>query len=39
MARREGLTGVEERGIGARGLRRNLGDLVVSGVGNDDGTA
>ena len=31
MARREGPTGVEERGIGAEGLPRNLGDLVVSG--------
>ncbi len=41
MARREGPTGVEERGIGAGGFPRNLGDLVVSGdVGDDgDGTA
>src|SRR5688572_7461023 len=29
MARREGPTGVEERGISARGLPRNLGDLVA----------
>jgi hypothetical protein len=35
MARHEGPAGVRERGIGARGLPRNLGDLVVSGdVGN-----
>jgi len=36
MARREGPAGVGERGIGARGFPRNLGDLTVSGgVGND----
>jgi hypothetical protein len=29
-ARREGLAGVGERGIGAIGLPRNLGGLVVS---------
>jgi hypothetical protein len=30
MARREGPAGVRERGIRARGLPRNLGDLVDS---------
>jgi hypothetical protein len=37
-ARRGGPAGVEERGIGAGGLPRNLGDLVLSDdVGNGVG--
>ena len=41
MARRKGPAGVEERGTGAIGLSRNLGDLVVSDAVGDDrvGTA
>jgi hypothetical protein len=37
MARREGPAGVRERGIGARGLPGNLGDLAVSVIVDDDG--